>query len=359
MENRNITLLVHTEMATLNWGKVVIEAFHKYATKNGVILKTVYHWKDAVDSSVIVLIGVDDIWLKDAFGNLDLTNQRVILIDGVADEYRGQISYVLSDQDVNIRESLELLKSHGRNRTALFGVQKNDTSDISKAVAFSKYASSRDVYYVDRDIDACFDEFITRVGQYDSVICSNDIMAIYLSGRFGKMGIKIPEEIHLVGNGNLWLGAHITPALTTVAYDVETMVMVTLQMCKNLLQFEKLGAVDIHLKGELIKRESTSDVYEETKFTSSRSLYQYNDSDDICEEIYRIDMINRVLSSCTQEKRDILRLLAEKESYSEIAEKVCLSEDTVKYHIKKLYKELNIHSREELCELVDCYGIKL
>ncbi len=355
----NITLLVHTRMATLKWGKAVIEAFHRHAVRNNITLNIVYSWENAVDSSVIVLVGVDELWLKEVLEHLDTSHQHIILTNGVVEQYRHNISHVLSDQDVLIKECIKLLETRGRTKTALFGVQKNDTSDESKAIAFTRYLSSRDIYYVDNDIDACFDEFIVRLEHYDSVVCANDIMAIYLLGRFRELDISVPERLFLIGNGNLWLSEHVTPSLTTVSYDSDTMAAVTLQICKNLLSFEKLGSVDIHLKGELIKRESTGDASEKQKSESIRSLYQYDDNCDICEKIYQINAIDRVLSFCTQEKRDILRLLTENASYSEIAKIMYLSEDAVKYHIKKLYKALNIHSKEELCKLIHQFGIRL
>lgn len=354
-----LTLLVHTKIASFEWGKTVIEVFQRHAIRNKLTLRTVYRWQDAADSDVVVLVGVDEPWLKEALKNLDPLRQHIILLNGIADQYHMHISHVLNEQEMLIQDCVELLRRHGRSRPAFFGVQKNDTSDESKALAFAQCVSARDVYYVDADIDACFDELFSRLEYYDSVICANDIMAIYLLGRCRELGISVPERLYLIGNGNLWLGAHVTPTLTTVSYDPDTMAAVTLQLYKNFSRFGKLSAADIHLKGDLIERESTNGISKAHESSEVRSFWQCDDSCDVCAKIYQIRTVDRVLSSCTLEKRTILRMLTEEASYDEIAEQVQLSCDTVKYHIKKMYKALGIHSKEELCDLIRYFGIKL
>ena len=77
-----------------------------------------------------------------------------------------------------------------------------------------------------------------------------------------------------------------------------------------------------------------------------------------CDELFKIVTLDRVLSSCSAEKREILRLLTRGVPVAQIAERVFLSQDTVKYHIKKIYKLLNIHSKKDFLEITDAYGIK-
>ena len=68
------------------------------------------------------------------------------------------------------------------------------------------------------------------------------------------------------------------------------------------------------------------------------------------------DFYNLAFSS--EEQRMIL-MLVNGAKYGEIAEQVHLSEDSVKYHIKKIYKNLGIHRKDELISLLNVYGITL
>ncbi len=59
-----LTLLVHTKIASFEWGKTVIEVFQRHAVRNKLTLRTVYRWQDVADSDMVVLVGVDKPWLK-------------------------------------------------------------------------------------------------------------------------------------------------------------------------------------------------------------------------------------------------------------------------------------------------------
>ena len=50
----------------------------------------------------------------------------------------------------------------------------------------------------------------------------------------------------------------------------------------------------------------------------------------------------------TRREEEILRLLMEEKTSLEIADCLCLSRDTVKGHIKNIYKKAGVHSRQEL-----------
>lgn len=57
-------------------------------------------------------------------------------------------------------------------------------------------------------------------------------------------------------------------------------------------------------------------------------------------------------SKLTNRERQILELISHKKSNLEISKQLFLSESTVKTHIYKIYKKLNIHRRQEAIKLV-------
>ncbi|MBL8147848.1 MAG: helix-turn-helix transcriptional regulator, partial [Anaerolineae bacterium] len=53
------------------------------------------------------------------------------------------------------------------------------------------------------------------------------------------------------------------------------------------------------------------------------------------------------LPSFTPRERDVLRLIGDDLSNAEIAERLVVTPQTVKWYIKEIYSKLGVHSRDE------------
>ncbi len=359
--DKYITLLVHSKFAAFDWGKIFIDTFAEHAVKGKYTLCITHDARQIERKEApIVMMGVDSVWLGETLACLGKRNSHIILINDAAYCLGKHINRICTDQRDATEKCMELLAENKRNHPAYFGVQNNDSSDRVKEVVFSEKYSADDIYKVDDDIKECCDRLLDNIDAYDSVICANDAMAIYFLGRCKSRGIQIPENIQLIGNGNIWLGKHVTPPITTVTYNTEALVKMALQLCRNLCETEEFGTVNVLLSGRIIQRESTGAPSEkEDVYIHRRSSYFVPDDETVCRELLPIVKLDRVLSTCSEEFRSIIRLLSKGFSISQIAEQNFLSQDTVKYHVKKLYRQLDIHSRKELSDIIDTYGIKL
>jgi len=56
---------------------------------------------------------------------------------------------------------------------------------------------------------------------------------------------------------------------------------------------------------------------------------------------------NFTTSSLTEREQEILSLLSKGKSYKMTADELCISHDTVRFHIKNIYKKLEVHSLQE------------
>ena len=54
----------------------------------------------------------------------------------------------------------------------------------------------------------------------------------------------------------------------------------------------------------------------------------------------------------TQRERDILALLARGNNAQHIQEELSISHNTVKYHARNVYRKLDVHSQQELIDLL-------
>ena len=315
------------------------------------------------NGSPVVILGVDSEWLNSALDKLNYKKNKIILLYGITHKNYEYVSHISADQTVTVQRSLNLLSEQGRTHSAFFGVQKNDSSDMTKAIAFSERFSPEDVYFIENSVEECFERLRKKLDIYDSIICSNDVMAIYLLARFRSLGVNIPERLHLIGNGNLWLSSHVTPPLTTVSYNSEATAKLALQMCENLCEFENLGSINVSVSTNLVQRGSTGTVSMthsfETQVPHKRGAYMEYGSEELCRELSEIVSLDRVLSACSEDQMSVLRSWSNGDSVDSISEKMYISPDTVKYHLKTIYKMLDIHSKAELTELVNKYGLML
>ena len=49
----------------------------------------------------------------------------------------------------------------------------------------------------------------------------------------------------------------------------------------------------------------------------------------------------------SQREKEVLKLLADGYNYQEIADKIFISVDTVRHHIRNIYRKLHVHSQSE------------
>lgn len=356
----HVTLLVHASFAAFEWGRVLIDLFRVHAAKAKYTLQIVYTIKDIrYRGSPVVVLGVDSIWIKDVLDSLKPFSDKIVLLNGMTYASYESVNYISADQQTAVKKCIDLLNTCGRTRPAFFGVQKNDTSDQIKALSFSERFSSDDVYQIEDSVRGCCDQLLDRLEQYDSVICANDIMAVYLLARCRSLKIDIPGRLYLIGNGNLWLSTHVTPSLTTVSHNADATVRMALQICKNICEYEDIAPVNISFGGHIIRRESTgTDTDNKDSLLYRRGSCFDADYRCMSSELSQIVTLDSVFSSCSKEKTDILRLVGKCASIAEISELVYLSQDTVAYHLKNLYRQLGIHSKKELADIINLYGIR-
>ena len=73
-------------------------------------------------------------------------------------------------------------------------------------------------------------------------------------------------------------------------------------------------------------------------------------------DVDRLDSRCEKVAECyqlTPRERDILPLLCKGHTIKAISERLIVSENTIKSHIKNIYLKLDIHSRQELIEIVE------
>ena len=58
-------------------------------------------------------------------------------------------------------------------------------------------------------------------------------------------------------------------------------------------------------------------------------------------------IINNMESNLTKREKEILKLASQGYSNKKIADELCISYHTVKFHLENIYRKLNIHNKVE------------
>jgi LacI family transcriptional regulator len=89
-----------------------------------------------------------------------------------------------------------------------------------------------------------------------AIIAANDMVAFAVISALGKSGVRVPEDVSVIGFDGLALGARFNPALTTVRQPIADMGHIAIELAEK----QNIdGSVDhIVLEPELLVRGSTS-----------------------------------------------------------------------------------------------------
>ncbi|MDB4186773.1 substrate-binding domain-containing protein [Flavobacteriaceae bacterium] len=96
----------------------------------------------------------------------------------------------------------------------------------------------------------------------DGIFINTDLVAIGALAEFNRQGIKVPEQISLVGFSNWFMSSVISPSLTTInqpGFEMgKTAFKQLFKEIKGLKKEKKKAPKTITLKTELIQRDSSN-----------------------------------------------------------------------------------------------------
>jgi len=91
----------------------------------------------------------------------------------------------------------------------------------------------------------------------DAILAANDFMALGVMDCLKRSGVKIPEDISVVGYDDVWLGRIYEPSLTTVRQPILEMCELAVNTLLRFIQEGKSTPFERVFKPELIVRESS------------------------------------------------------------------------------------------------------
>ncbi|OFW64394.1 MAG: hypothetical protein A2Z35_05415 [Actinobacteria bacterium RBG_19FT_COMBO_36_27] len=93
-----------------------------------------------------------------------------------------------------------------------------------------------------------------------AVVCSNDLTALGAMKAFKAKGVKVPDNISIIGLDNIALTEIVSPTLTTIELERYRIGEASMELLLNRIKDKKLPKQTRIFKTKLIVRESTSEI---------------------------------------------------------------------------------------------------
>ncbi|RGY98862.1 LacI family DNA-binding transcriptional regulator [Clostridium sp. AM58-1XD] len=221
-------------------------------------------WEKRVDG--LIMVGRSIIRNVENSAYFHESGMKVVAVGTPEDE---SIHSVQIDNVEAARQACKALISLGHKRIAMIAGTETSISALERERGYRKAMEEAgfpvpDQYFVHGDFTAeggrrAADELNKQgFGGRDgitAVFCQNDLMAIGVLNGLKANGIRVPEEVSVMGFDNIQAATFVTPALTTVAVPVAELGEKAMETLESLLKNEAAPLVQ-YLPTHIEYRES-------------------------------------------------------------------------------------------------------
>lgn len=343
------------DYATTNWYQNSISALKNQARKKRVQLFFVSDVAETRGEACAFVLGASVAWIVQTVAKLQETECHPILLNELPDyPFLGRYSCVKTDYNRFMSALAARFEESGRMRTAFYGMNPASFSDISRKNAFEACFSGGAIFENNGSLGACFEQFyrMHRERAFDSVICANDFAAVSLLTHLRACD-EDSTALDIAVHSNAQILTRF-PKIQSVSVDYSSVASAAFQIADCIAANPSFAGMRITVDPQ--------DAHRGDSFPESRMLFDMAEgapSDPLYldGELNELMRIEKLLSACDETDLQILRLL--KESGEAIGESTFLSDNGVKYRIKKMKKVCGVDSKSEIPKLLEKYGVEL
>ncbi|MDD6202530.1 MAG: LacI family DNA-binding transcriptional regulator [Lachnospiraceae bacterium] len=194
-----------------------------------------------------------------------------VVVDAYEKNIKSYIDVGIDNIDGGYQAGSYLIEKGHRNILYLADNKEDCDLDrylgLMKACKENRLPQPEENYYVvsmDREKrEQDFEDILSfiRKTKITAVFAASDYYALELMRFFMKRGIKIPEELSIMGFDDIPLAAQIYPGLTTISQNIPLRAKTAVEMLNNLIERKTEGG-SILLPVLLIERESVARVHD-------------------------------------------------------------------------------------------------
>ena len=339
--------------ATTNWYRNSIAALKNQARKKRVPLLFAEGVSDVVGESCVFVLGASVAWIVQTVSDLQGMGCHPILLSELPEyPFMGRYSCVKIDYNRFMASLAADFLGEGRTHTAFYGMNPASFSDISRRNAFLACFSGGTVFENNGSLSLCFEHFYRahKEREFDSVICANDFAAVSLLNHLRTLG-EDGQGILIAVYSNAQIATRF-PSIRSIRGDDSSVATAAFEIadciCANPI-----------FSGMRITVDPRGADARDTALPLKRRFEESYDSDPLYRdlELNELMRIEKLLCACDETDLQILRLL--KASGEAIGESTFLSDNGVKYRIKKMKKLCGVDSKSEIPVMLEKYGVEI
>jgi len=202
---------------------------------------------------------------EDVYKVLEELNLSAVLIEN--SDPSGKIPSVSIDNEKAAFDGVSYLIKKGNKKVAYIGTDKDNRNLSSMRYKGYEEALEKNGIAIDKNLVcfsgskakdgySCMGGILDATGGVDAVFCTGDEIAMGAINCLRDRGIKVPEQVDVIGFDNIYFSAIFYPKLTTVAQPMYDMGSVGMRMLIKKINNEEPEAKNYVLDHEIIERDS-------------------------------------------------------------------------------------------------------
>lgn len=192
-------------------------------------------------------------------------HKPVVCIDTYGIGKSGSFYNVGLDDEKSAYEAVHYLIGNGHRKIAFLTDNKVGV-DRARYWGFRRALSEAGIEYSDRSFlrfspsfelsQKTIDDICDKVRKHTAVFCCSDVYAVLLMKALSKRGLRVPEDISIVGFDDNLYSSVCSPALTTVHQDADLKGQTAACLLIRLIQGERPEKKEIKMETRLVIRET-------------------------------------------------------------------------------------------------------
>ncbi|TVY03245.1 LacI family DNA-binding transcriptional regulator [Cohnella terricola] len=214
-----------------------------------------------VEGAILSGLRLDDPYLHEV---IEQNSFPCVLID--IPQTEANVGYVTSDSKIGAAMAVKHLLDGGHRNIAMINghnqafVSQERFEGYKEALEQADLSADPNLVYdggfsEDGGAEAMYQILIRNPG-VTAVFCASDLMALGAMRTLEKMGLKVPEDMSVIGFDDITISSYCSPKLTTIRQDKYELGYQAAQLLIDMLE-DRTDNRKIMLSNQLIVREST------------------------------------------------------------------------------------------------------
>jgi LacI family repressor for deo operon, udp, cdd, tsx, nupC, and nupG len=218
-----------------------------------------YMLKNGYSGAFLLGFTLHDDWVE----QINKTTVPTVLLDNYI-ERNNHVGYVGTDSQEGIDLAVDHLKNLGHSKIAFLNGSKNSMVSEQRYQAFVQSMTNHGLipdedlieygYYVPDCAKYHVPSFLDKGAT--AIICASDLIASGVITEVIKRGLKVPEDVSVIGFDDLPIASQLTPPLTTLRQDRIDLGKSAFLLLDGLIHNVTISK--LLLRAKFIERESTS-----------------------------------------------------------------------------------------------------